>query len=714
MNLPEWTGSLMRGFEWVLKASWQGAVLIVLVLLVQWVFGKQLNARWRFNLWGLVIIRLLLPFSPESAWSVFNVFKTAPVVAATVETIPLHASSPVSVKSTVSVAAVQPAAKTKAVYLAAAPATSAWKPMEIATFIWMTGVMIFGSYVIWITIRMQRQLRKATPIRNEEVLRLFEYCREEMKITKPVRLLETPVVKSPALCGVMNPSLLFPPGLIKDFSLSELRYVFLHELAHVKRRDVSLNWLLTLLQIIHWFNPVVWFGFARVRADRELACDALAIASSPEHSSHAYGLTILKLLQTLSRPSALPGMVGILEDKQQMKRRIRMIAAFKKSRRWSILAVILIAVLGVTALTDAVTASKKKDAATKAKASKQTATSPESKFALTPLPVPSDTIFVVAQLSGPPSETANFDMKAMPDDFKSDLNITEPMRFSTRPGSKGVMELIREFRYPTALEYTTFPEEKGLRIMPVLTPTAFQTKNIGSMLNLTAALEKDVISFHGTLTIRRPALSKIGEPPDPTRPSVTSNTFITRECDFAGVAPFGKPVVIDLANKEADSAPFNLTLTFEAPVIKKRVQGPPLTQLPKPIYRVFPLKAPLSAVRKAMETIARGTMRKLPSGDETWIPVTTLLGGLELENVTKLLDALGETSATEASSSFILKVSIEGVSAKAYDLKITGPGSQKDQPHETSISVSPWQGVIMLSYDPEVPGEYQVFLVLPQ
>jgi uncharacterized GH25 family protein len=95
-------------------------------------------------------------------------------------------------------------------------------------------------------------------------------------------------------------------------------------------------------------------GFARMRADREMACDALAIASASEEDAKAYGMTIIKLLETLSRPSAIPGLVGIMEDKSQMKRRIRMIAAFKKSRHWSLLALGLMAALGLTGLTSAV------------------------------------------------------------------------------------------------------------------------------------------------------------------------------------------------------------------------------------------------------------------------------------------------------------------------------------------------------------------------
>ena len=175
-----------------------------------------------------------------------------------------------------------------------------------------------------------------------------------MKIRARVDLLETSLVKSPALFGVLRARLLLPPGLVDRFTPAELRYVFLHELAHVKRRDVAMNWLLTLLQVIHWFNPVIWFGFARMRGDRELACDALAMACSGDEEARSYGLTIIKLLETFSRSSSVPGLVGILENKSQMAHRFRRIASFRRGRRRSVLAIGLMMALAAVGLTDAV------------------------------------------------------------------------------------------------------------------------------------------------------------------------------------------------------------------------------------------------------------------------------------------------------------------------------------------------------------------------
>ncbi|MCL4218437.1 MAG: M56 family metallopeptidase, partial [Candidatus Hydrogenedentes bacterium] len=160
--------------------------------------------------------------------------------------------------------------------------------------------------------------------------------------------------RGPALFGFIRPRLLIPKTLLESMSPRELRHVLCHELAHLKRRDILVNWLVAVLQIVHWFNPVMWYAFYRMRADREVACDALALSYLDAGEAQEYGRTVLSLFDTHRRVGALPGVAGILEDKTHLKRRIAMIAAFTKpSRRWTVVALCLFVALGVAGLTEA-------------------------------------------------------------------------------------------------------------------------------------------------------------------------------------------------------------------------------------------------------------------------------------------------------------------------------------------------------------------------
>jgi hypothetical protein len=108
-----------------------------------------------------------------------------------------------------------------------------------------------------------------------------------------------------------------------------------------------------VLQVLHWFNPLIWVAFARMRVDRELACDALALSYAEDQDNQPYGRTILKLLENFCDPVKAPSLAGIVEDKKQMKERIAMIANFKKSNHGPALAALLYIVLGLITLTDA-------------------------------------------------------------------------------------------------------------------------------------------------------------------------------------------------------------------------------------------------------------------------------------------------------------------------------------------------------------------------
>src|SRR5262249_54489369 len=147
-------------------------------------------------------------------------------------------------------------------------------------------------------------------------------------------LIETDLVDSPAVYGVIQKHLLLPLHISKRFSAKELHYIFLHELAHIKRRDLEINWLTAILQVIHWFNPVLWFAFARMRADRDLATDALALSRASRTESTPYGETIIKLAEWLTGQASAPALVGIAEDKKEIKRRIIMIARSPARKPW--------------------------------------------------------------------------------------------------------------------------------------------------------------------------------------------------------------------------------------------------------------------------------------------------------------------------------------------------------------------------------------------
>ena len=363
---------------WLWRASWQASLLTVLVLLVQWIFQSRLGPKWRYALWSLVVIRLLLPATPRSPLSLFNYASVERLDRSALESwtrgnrvsVDLSAAvdSALGTRSTASsqrnlsvgapepvhVAPSLPVSRSISQFSQLSQPSFVWRRENFA-YVWLLGTLALGMRLAWGNYLFALQLRRRRPISDPAVLAVLDQCREVMNVRKSLVLLEAPELDSPALFGCFRLRLLLPEKMTATFSADELRYVFLHELAHIRRGDAMLNWLLAVLQILHWFNPVLWFGFRRLRADRELACDELALARADEADSTPYGRTIIKVLEGFTQSTAIPGLVGILEDKQQMKRRITMIAQFKKMTQWSAVAFTLLLTLGLVTLTDAQT-----------------------------------------------------------------------------------------------------------------------------------------------------------------------------------------------------------------------------------------------------------------------------------------------------------------------------------------------------------------------
>lgn len=120
----------------------------------------------------------------------------------------------------------------------------------------------------------------------------------------------------------------FPAG----FNATETRLILLHEFSHLKRLDLPLNWLMCLLQAMHWFNPLLWFAFARMRADRESACDARVLSIDATDRRAEYGGALLKLQCAAPSQALSLGFVGIFEKGSEIKARIREISTHRPGR----------------------------------------------------------------------------------------------------------------------------------------------------------------------------------------------------------------------------------------------------------------------------------------------------------------------------------------------------------------------------------------------
>ncbi|WP_269433182.1 M56 family metallopeptidase [Paenibacillus sp. FJAT-27812] len=348
-------------FDWVIRASLMASVLVILIVMIKWMLRNKLQPKWHYFLWFPVVIRLVLPWAPESSYSVYNLLPIKQPLSNEFlsgslydisnryeqrnqlknnEDSPsgwtLKGSSDVTVHSAANVPEQEIPAMQSFVNL-----LSKITLRDMLLFVWLLGVIVLSLITLIANINVYRRIKKQPHVTNPAVLQVFEQCKRQMSVKQSILLTETDAVPSPAVYGFMKPRILLSRSLIRSMDADQFRYIFNHELAHIKRRDVAMNWLMHVLVILHWFNPIMWVVYARMRADQEIACDALALSYIHAEQKAAYGQTIINLLEHYAGARRYPGLVGLSGNYKHLKRRILMIKHFKKnSIRLSVLGIV--------------------------------------------------------------------------------------------------------------------------------------------------------------------------------------------------------------------------------------------------------------------------------------------------------------------------------------------------------------------------------------
>lgn len=143
--------------------------------------------------------------------------------------------------------------------------------------LYLIGVSLFGLRLAggWLHLHQLRRLAVVSPVLAEQTM--IDRLRAALNLRTVVLVRESTRVASPMIIGVLKPMLLLPAGLATGLSPRELEAVLAHELAHVKRYDYAVNLLQSVIEMLYFFHPALWWLSARVREEREHCCDDMAV-----------------------------------------------------------------------------------------------------------------------------------------------------------------------------------------------------------------------------------------------------------------------------------------------------------------------------------------------------------------------------------------------------------------------------------------------------
>jgi TonB family protein len=181
--------------------------------------------------------------------------------------------------------------------VAALPSTD-WMALAQAWILplWACGVFIFSLRLLW-SYREVSALRRSGAPAEDSVIETVSRLAAKLGVERPVHVMLSPLAGSPSVVGWMRPVILLPVGTLFGLTPEQLEAVIAHELAHIRRYDYLVNVVQMLVETLFFYHPAVWWISRRIRIERELCCDDIAVASCGDAVSYARALTMLERIR---------------------------------------------------------------------------------------------------------------------------------------------------------------------------------------------------------------------------------------------------------------------------------------------------------------------------------------------------------------------------------------------------------------------------------
>ncbi len=350
----------------------QSCVLILVLLIMTLLLRQRAKAVFLYALWMLLLVKLVLPVglalpSSPTYWARQHLPEIGrsetpltsrdraisnPPTASTATPAPLQS-------------AVEPRPAMTQVKAATPPEAPTWQPpvnpsqnvthqqnaaslswQALAMLAWLTTVCVMMGLLVQRAFFVNSLIRQSRPA-DARLRSQLKRCAIRMKFRRRVDLRLSPNATSPSVCGLLRPVILIPDNLTGDLNAGQTKAVFIHELAHIKRGDLWVNLIQALLQILYFYNPMLWVANSIIRKIREQAVDETVLVVMNDHAKD-YPDTLLTVSKLVwSKPTLSLRLIGVVESKHALAGRINHILSrpFPKSTKLGMvgLAAILIA-----------------------------------------------------------------------------------------------------------------------------------------------------------------------------------------------------------------------------------------------------------------------------------------------------------------------------------------------------------------------------------
>ncbi len=291
--------------------------LIVAIAVMRPLVQRLGGAQWTYALWLLLLIPFIVPLLPNAAWA----------------TLPYNTPLTFTMNSVADV-----------VVGSIAPE---W--LSVLGACWALGIMFSATRLYVDTRRMRTAVLQDTtslPVSQQRII--TEICSRVGVFPAPQATI-TRRLQSPALLGVIAPTLVVPADFFDSFSRAEQNLMLRHELVHLKRHDMCWNLLFSFLRCCFWFIPLFAIAERRFRMDQERACDHAVIWDEPRLVRANYAMAMLK---TVTSGVNSTHVVSFIDTKHDLLGRVAALDNHRKSLPQSLFgACTIVALVALTAFT---------------------------------------------------------------------------------------------------------------------------------------------------------------------------------------------------------------------------------------------------------------------------------------------------------------------------------------------------------------------------
>lgn len=353
----------------LLTMSLSAAVMIAAIVILRALLIDRLPKTTFLILWAVVLLRLLVPVSVPSAWSVYSLLQPKQQSIQTVQeesTVLPQVEPVVSQPSAITTEPVTPAvdsAAGEAEEITATPARQESSsptvqqsipteqppqaeetkpaislPVEPSALIWGIGAAALGLYFVVGYWRTTREFDMSLPVEHPFCGEWLQRQKEKMPLRRQIRIRQFDRIGTPLTYGVRRPTILLPNQTLEE-QPKTLTYILTHEYVHIRRFDCVSKLLLSAALCLHWFNPLVWVMYVLANRDLELSCDEMVLRLLGIENRSAYAMALLEMEEKRSGFGALYSAFG----KNAIEERIGAIMKMKKRSLLSaVMAVVLV------------------------------------------------------------------------------------------------------------------------------------------------------------------------------------------------------------------------------------------------------------------------------------------------------------------------------------------------------------------------------------